>query len=150
MQASVSYALSEPQRQRSTQYLETLQAANRGKLKALSGTGRESLEELALVEEDESELAAIGSVEPKVIEVHAHAVGSKPRKVTVERKKRYFASLEIAALLEERRISMEKLIHESHASLQKRNGKLIAAAAGGGGMYVVCGLGMLCSRKRNS
>lgn len=37
---------------------------------------------------DNSQLVEIGAIEPKVIEVYAHASGTKPRKVTVERQKR--------------------------------------------------------------
>jgi hypothetical protein len=44
-------------------------------------------------------------VGPKVVEVYAHAPGDRPRKVTVERQKRLFETLDIEDLLVERSIS---------------------------------------------
>ncbi|CAJ1361710.1 unnamed protein product [Effrenium voratum] len=44
----------------------------------------------------------IQDVEPKVIEVYAHKAGGRPRKVTVERRRKWFEALDVVALLEER------------------------------------------------
>jgi hypothetical protein len=44
-------------------------------------------------------------VGPKVVEVYAHAPGDRPRKVTVERQKRLFETLDIEDLLADRGIS---------------------------------------------
>ncbi|CAK9050375.1 Omega-amidase NIT2 (Nitrilase homolog 2) [Durusdinium trenchii] len=41
-------------------------------------------------------------VEPKVIEVYAHKPGDRPRKVTVERRRKWFEALDVENLLEER------------------------------------------------
>lgn len=45
---------------------------------------------------------AVQDVEPKVVEVYAHKPGDRPRKVTVERRRKWFEALDVVALLEER------------------------------------------------
>jgi hypothetical protein len=52
-----------------------------------------------------SQKATTTEVGPKVIEVYAHAPGDRPRKVTVERQKRLFETLDIEDLLAERGIT---------------------------------------------
>ncbi|CAE8653368.1 unnamed protein product, partial [Polarella glacialis] len=44
---------------------------------------------------------------PKVIEVYSHLPGTRPRKVTVERRKKWFESLDVASLLLERGITFQ-------------------------------------------
>ena len=44
-------------------------------------------------------------VAPKVVEVYNHLPGDRPRKVTVERKRKWFESLDVEELLLERGIT---------------------------------------------
>jgi dynein heavy chain len=52
-------------------------------------------------------LPTTAEVEPKVVEVYSHRPGDRPRKVTVERKQKWFESLDIEQLLVERGISFK-------------------------------------------
>ncbi|CAD7963334.1 unnamed protein product [Amoebophrya sp. A120] len=136
--AASSFRMSDESRSRSNAYLEQLQAAGRTKIKALNGEGRQERSSAdKLISTDtvidgkaldlaypDSQIVEIGSIEPKVIEVYAHAPGTKPRKVTVERQKRYFASLNPEELFRDRGISMADFVQESNRSLRNRKVKL--------------------------
>jgi dynein heavy chain len=50
-------------------------------------------------------MAAAKDIQPKVVEVYDHLPGVRPRKVTVERRKKWFESLDLEQLLLERGIS---------------------------------------------
>ena len=84
---ATQFKLSAMQRNKSVEYLEKLKSAEKTKVQQVSGVSQPK----AITDEGEgkqldelyadSALVKIGTVEPKVIEVHAHAPGTKPRKV---------------------------------------------------------------------
>ncbi|CAD7943415.1 unnamed protein product [Amoebophrya sp. A25] len=132
-----SFKLSQESRNHSNAYLTQIQAAGKTKIKALNGEGNQTRSSAdKLIKSDEpvdgkvldkvyadSSIVEIGSIEPKVIEVYAHAAGTKPRKVTVERQKRYFESLDPVHLLKERGIEMADFVTESNRSFKNRKVK---------------------------
>eukprot|EP00392_Amoebophrya_sp_AT5.2_P013416 g13534.t1 len=135
-----NFQMSDASRSQSNAYLENLQAAGRTKIKPLNGEGKEeksSADKLIRSSDratvdgkaldlsyPDSSVVEIGSIEPKVIEVYAHQAGTKPRKVTVERQKRYFASLHPEELFLQRGIDMRDFVTESNRSLRNRKTKL--------------------------
>ena len=62
---------------------------------------------------------SVQDVEPKVIEVYAHRPGDRPRKVTVERRRKWFEALDVVQLLEERGCNFTKNWDRERLSMRK-------------------------------